>query len=724
MRALRALLALLAGCAALLGPLPATPVLAAEPEALVRITLTGMTPSLPQRDGQLTLTGRVTNVSDAPVANLQAVLWRASDPLLNEEAVTRALVSEADDPIGRRLFDRDYQNIPSESDRTLAPRASTTFQLSTDVADLDLPQADGLYLFGVHIRGRSVDDPLRDQTLGRARTFLPLVDTPPDASLRMTSLVMLSSQPSQIRRGVLADDHLADEVRPGGRLSALLTAADSAEASFAIDPALVEELATMRAGYTVLAADGSTTPGRGQSDAAAWLQRFTRVRNDRDGFRLLYGSPDVAALVHDGQTGVLDDAVEAGRRVEATASLPLLVLPGGGYADEPTLRAAEQLEPAAVLLSDASVADVSVLEGDEPLLRGGDGVPVVRFSGGTVAGGPGPDPRDTPVQVRQQALADSWVQASAATDGVTRGRVQLVAGANQVQGDDPGVDAPWISRTTLSDLLTGTPAPWDGGLVYPPEAREAELTGGQLATLRRLARGWSAYEELLVDGDAVSVAGQAAVARAASTAWRDQERLRSPYLEVQQDALDAVLKDQVRISTNPKVSTVAREGVVFPITVENELPPDPDNPDAGTVSLNLVFVSANRQRLTIAPIETGPIRAGESFTAEARVTARANGTVPVRAQLQTLEGTPVGRPMSIEVRVTQNGTTGWAIAAGALVVFGGSTALRIRQVSRARTREAAAATAAPGTPSGLTSAPPPEAPPASRPEPDPDGQRV
>ena len=98
------------------------------------------------------------------------------------------------------------------------------------------------------------------------------------------------------------------------------------------------------------------------------------------------------------------------------------------------------------------------------------------------------------------------------------------------------------------------------------------------------------------------------------------------------------------------------------------------------------------------------------------MTAKANGTVPVRAQLQTLDGTPVGRPRTIDVRVTQNGTTGWAIAAAALVVFGGSTALRIRQVNRARTREAAVAEVTPDPPSALTSAPPPEAPPTSRPD--------
>ena len=711
MRALRVLLALLVGCAALLGPLAATPARAVEPEALVRITLTGMTPALPGRDGSLTLTGRVENVTDEQLFRLQAIFWRNQAPITGAEGVEQALASESNVPLGNR-FTPVYQDLYTADAPYLAPGATADFTLTAPVADLQLSPADGLYLVGVHVLQNG-----NTTAVGRARAFAPVLTEPPRASLRMTSLVVLGSQPSQLRRGVLADEHLADEVRPGGRLSALLAAADSDEVSFAVDPALVEELTTMRGGYAVQAPDGSTTPGRGQSDAAAWLQRFTRIRDDRDGFRLLYGSPDIAALVHDRQTGVLDAADDAGRRVEATASLPLLVLPGDGLADEATLRAAERLEPAAVVLSDASVTD-----GDAPLLGAGDRAPVVRFSSAAAGGGPGPDPRDTPVQVRQRSLADTWVQATEAADGVTRGRVRLVTATNQVQGDDPGVAAPWIRRTTLSDLLSGTPARWDGELTYPAEAREAELTAGQLATLRRFVDSWSTYAELLVDGDQVEATGQAAVARAASTAWRDQERRRSPFLEAQQEALDTALEGQLEISTNPRVSTVAREGVVFPITVANLLPVDPADPDAGAVRLRLVFISENKQRLTIAPLELGTerdgertIRAGERYTAEAQVTAKANGTVPVLAQLETLDGSPVGRPQRIEVRVTQNGTTGWAIAAAALVVFGGSTALRIRQVSRSRPGQAGEAAA----PSGLTSAPPSEAPPASRPQADP-----
>ena len=51
----------------------------------------------------------------------------------------------------------------------------------------------------------------------------------------------------------------------------------------------------------------------------------------------------------------------------------------------------------------------------------------------------------------------------------------------------------------------------------------------------------------------------------------------------------------------------------------------------------------------------------------------------------TESGRPVGRPFEIEVQVTQNGTTGWAIAIAAGIVLVGSTFLRIRQVAKERT---------------------------------------
>ena len=71
----------------------------------------------------------------------------------------------------------------------------------------------------------------------------------------------------------------------------------------------------------------------------------------------------------------------------------------------------------------------------------------------------------------------------------------------------------------------------------------------------------------------------------------------------------------------------------------------------------------------------------------AEVTAKANGTVPGHGTADDRSGQAVGRPFTIDVQVTQNGTTGWAIALAAGLVLAGSTALRIRQVSKARAED-------------------------------------
>ena len=165
---------------------------------------------------------------------------------------------------------------------------------------------------------------------------------------------------------MLSDDHLAAEVAEKGRLSRLLAAADNESVSFAVDPALIEELQTMADGYAVLTGDGGTTPGSGQADAARWLEDFAELEDEHDGYRLLYGSPDLAALVHDKQRSVAKSAAAADRLVAATRDLPLLIMPTAGMADADTVAAASELDPVAIVLSDASA------RGPGPLLAGCD----------------------------------------------------------------------------------------------------------------------------------------------------------------------------------------------------------------------------------------------------------------------------------------------------------------------------------------------------------------
>ncbi len=317
---------------------------AEEPVALVEISLTSMTPALPKADGEITLTGTVTNITDQPIAQPQAYFWRNQTPIVDREGIDQALESESNDPIGARRI-QTYQNLYTDEAPNLEPGQSAPFTLTAQVADLGLEPpagAGGIYLIGVHVL--AAGSPF---AIGRARTFAPIVEEPPENALTTTALVTLASRPSFVRDGVLSDDHLAAEVAEKGRLSRLLVAADNESISFAVDPALIEELQTMADGYAVLTGDGGTTPGTGQADAARWLEDFAEFEDEHDGYRLLYGSPDLAALVHDKQRSVAKSAAAADRLVAATRDLPLLVMPTAGMADADTVAAASELDPVA-----------------------------------------------------------------------------------------------------------------------------------------------------------------------------------------------------------------------------------------------------------------------------------------------------------------------------------------------------------------------------------------
>jgi hypothetical protein len=688
-RTARVLLAV-SGLCSLLGSLlgfvlvPA-PAAATEPVASVAITLTSMGPELPTRDGEITVTGRVTNITTGRLYRLEALFWRNQAPILDRDGLEQALASESNDPLGARHTGA-FQDLFTAAKPYLEPNTSVDFTLRARVSDLELSPTDGVYLMGVHVLQRGTN-----LAIGRARMLVPVLAAKPSNSLTMTSLVVLNSRPSLVRMGVLSDDHLAAEVGQNGRLTALLGAAGTPNTSFAVDPALIRELQTMAGGYQVLDSEGTTSAGTGQTDAARWLETFERLKASHDGFQLLYGSPDIAALVHNDQENVLGDAASANKLVETTRSLPLLVLPAGGIADEATATAAAALQPSAILLADTSA------RGEAPLLAGPNQVPIVSYARAAEDGGPGPDPRNTAVQTRQRMLTETWIEATAARDNLARGHVRLISTAAQAEDGAPELKAPWLKTLTLSELLNSTPTAWSMKFNYSAAAQDAQLTKGQLTSLRKFEWSHDTYADLLVDPTNARAEGSAAVALAASAKWRRNDEARRAFLGPQQAALDEILLDKIQIRSSARVQTVAREGVEFPITIRNTLEANRSGPNAGAVKVSLVFNSENRQRLTIKTIDAPEIGPQNSFTGNAEVTAKANGVVPVTAQLMTESGRPIGRPIVIEVQVTQNGTTGWAIAIAAGIVLVGSTFLRIRQVAKERATAASDKSAEPSS---------------------------
>ena len=241
---------------------------------------------------------------------------------------------------------------------------------------------------------------------------------------------------------------------------------------------------------------------------------------------------------------------------------------------------------------------------------------------------------------------------------------------------------PWIEPTTLTRLLAGTPAAWDEQYRYGTKAQDAELTPDQLDEVRRLSDSFAAYTDLLVDADRAKLQQRTTLPRAASSQWRDSRKGFLAYTGAVGQGLDEVLRDDISIVVTPKVLTTGR-AATFPITVRNGLAASPDDPTLNAVRVVVRFRSVNSQRLTVAPVELkDPLAAGASITENAQVRAETNGSVQVTAELFTRSGRRVGKPVPILVDATQAGTTGWIIAIAAGVVLVGTTALRIRQVTK------------------------------------------
>ena len=91
-------------------------------------------------------------------------------------------------------------------------------------------------------------------------------------------------------------------------------------------------------------------------------------------------------------------------------------------------------------------------------------------------------------------LAETWIEAAAAREGVIRGRVRLISAAAQAADGAPLPKAPWLKPRTLSELLKATPASWSQKFNYSDAAREA-----QLAARRRAIDGSSGVVHVRAD---------------------------------------------------------------------------------------------------------------------------------------------------------------------------------------------------------------------------------
>lgn len=330
---LAAVVAIVAGSAALVGPSPRAA--AGEPgdTPFVRVRIDQVTPDVVTTTSPpvVTVSGMVTNIGDRPVRDVMVRLEHA--PAVADSAALRTSLDGSTD---------QYQ--PAADFLTVAPELQrgqqAGFTLSAPLRSTAKPslgmEKPGIYPVLVNVNG--TPDYGAPARLDNARFLLPVVGVPPDHAddvgsavapdtskpVWITMLWPLADRP-RLSPGVpggtipvrLVDDDLATSLAAGGRLDILLSAAEVATSHdvdpdgavghalcLAVDPDLLVTVNAMTGGYVVSnSPDGPgqlpgtpTHPGTGQAAATEWLNRLRTLAHHTCVAPLPYAQADLDAL--------------------------------------------------------------------------------------------------------------------------------------------------------------------------------------------------------------------------------------------------------------------------------------------------------------------------------------------------------------------------------------------------------------------------------------------
>lgn len=621
------------------------PVPARAATAEATVTLESVTPGVAEPMGPLTLSGTITNTGTVPLYTVQVMTCRDPAPIVDRPQLQRVLDADPTTAACHRITEEGSFFTVTPNGEAFPPGATATFSVTTTTAALGLTTPGG-YLVGVHVRAAS-DRSANYQTVGRARTLLPLADPAhPVGTTVISSVVLLASRPALVRPGVLADDHLAGELT--GRLLTLVRSAQRSGAAYAIDPALYREVSTMAAGYQL--ADGS--PGAGQAAAQTWLAEYARLAGQA-GYRFPYGNPDLALATRQRDAAIPGRSAQALAEIPELAQLPLLVRSGNGRADQAFLDFVAGMAPAVVL--------AETRDGSSARLP--SGILVAGTDPDALAGGPGPDRRDTDLHRIQRQRVASLLAARAGASVV---RVIDDEPAARV---DAATDAAWEVRRPLPSL-TGQRA-WAPDL--STGAAGGPLTQAVSEPLARAATAFATYGDLLGSADLGARLAARSLAAVPSASWHDDAQalrfLAASSAEV------ARLGSGVTLRVSPRVTMTSRENQ-FPVTVTNHLPEQ--------IKVKVQFESSNPARLQVPDSVVVRVGPGESVTVSVHPAARVSGEVDMVARLATASGNRVGTPQKFVIEATEAGKVGWVIVIASGIVLVAMTVWRVRQVARSR----------------------------------------
>jgi hypothetical protein len=659
------------------------------------VSVTSMSPSYAAAGKTITLSGRVRNVSRTAITGLTLQLYASDIPLASSADVI------------------DYAHgTPAPSEQPVAGQAHGVSRLGPGHAwtwTARVPvSALGLTCFGVYPLTAVVSD-----SAGPAIASYPVPLTfwpskagtcpaqPRPAPQPISWVWPLIDAPQQSPcPGMLLSNSLASAIAPGGRLSDLVAVgrqyAASAKLTWAVDPALLDNLRTMRAPYLVGSSPTCSKPARfpANTNATAWVTGLSNATAGQPLFVTPYGDVDIAALVQYGNpdlAGAFADGDQVARKVLGRDPTPValpavgkrdlssIVWPAGGTASQPVLEKLAQLNVSTVILTMPYVpqgqpspgAVTSVLTGLAKTLHvllADHGISELLSSPAATSRPPG-----SIFGVRQLYLAET-AELAAQWPGHPRGI--LVAPPRRW---DPApslasglladtVHAPWLSPVSTSQLAA-LPAK-HATLPKPRPGRQ--LSGRLLSGVRKLDRRVRLLESIWVNPNPVlpravygiessrwrAGGGKVAAAKLANT---------SRYVENQLSQLTIGVGKKLYVTLGGKETTVR---VVI------------HNLSDYTVRVGVTPVATNCR----VSNETGPVTIpARSFSGPVKLVVHADGTSTgtIVLSLTSTDGTRLpAKPLTMQVRPTDFGTVALVICAAALAVFVIASAARAIRTGR------------------------------------------
>ena len=657
------------------------------------VVIDSVSPQVARPNAAVTVSGTVTNESGSTMSGLSIQLRSSAAPLQFRDD----LASYADGT----LADDTLVGTPVPVSSQLANGATASWRVSLSVS------AIGIARYGVYpLAAEAVD--ASGLRAGIERTFLPFwpgtAAADPSPRLKIAWVWPLLSAPQQGICPELTSNSLASSIATGGRLGTLLAAgsayAASAHLTWAVDPGLLQSVATMTHPYRVGGSADCTGAAAypASPTATQWLSGVRAVSSGQQMFMTPYDDVDVAALTHQGLDSDLTSAYRLGAAatsaVLGTSSGPssagrgdgtgssqgssTIAWPADGLADSSVLAnlavngintvvlsSSEMRAASRVYTPDDAVASTPTATGTTMKVLLADSAITGVLGSATSAAG-------SSFAVSQRFLAETAMIA-----GEDQGQALSVVVAPPREWDPPAalagqllsetVNAPWLAPASLASLAASPVSASQAGRQAPPDNQVSpnELNGVYLKRAGALDANVRVYKNILFQPKAQYLSQlNEGVAATESSAWRGSPAASAAgtaMMDRVTDYLSAALR-KVQIVNSVRATLVGSSGTL-PVSIVNGLPQG--------IQVRLQATPSPDGRLTVTN-NPGLITVGAFQTTTARLSVRSGaiGDTTIELRLLGKDGKPLPvAPVSLSVQSTQFGSTLLIIIYVALGVF-------------------------------------------------------